>query len=92
MQTGTSTDLQQNSYTIVWQASSHCSSSVRTETAPDWRVRWLLSAGQLQLRGPSPQPGTSDKPFAIFAALQRMLAFLQAAGPTGKAYFLQAQS
>ena len=90
-QSGTSADLQHNSYTVIWQASSQCSSVVRMNTVSDRNARWLLSAGQLRLRGPSPQPGKPDRPSAVFAALQRMLAFLQTGGHAGEASFPQAQ-
>lgn len=92
VQSGTSTAVQQNSYTVIWQASSQLSSIGRTEMVPGWRARWRLSAGQLQLRRPSLRPGTQDGPCAVFAALQRMLAFLQTGGLAGDASFFQAQS
>lgn len=76
-QSGTSLDLQQNSYTVIWQASSQCSSVLRIERASDWHAEWSLSAGQLLFRGPSLRPGTADRPYAVLTALQRMMAFLQ---------------
>ena len=90
-QAGTSTDLQHNSYTVIWQASSQCSSVAWMKTVSAWVARWLFSAGQLWLRGPSPQPGKTDRSSAVFAALQRMLAFLQTGGLAGEASFPQAQ-
>ena len=92
MHTGVSTDIRQNSYTVIWQASSHFSSIIQTELVAGWRARWRLSAGQLRLRSPSPRPATPDGLCAVFAGLQRMLAFLQTGGLTGEAPLLKAQS
>ena len=89
MQMDTSTDLQQNSYTVIWQASSQCSSIVWAKAVTKWRAQWKLSAGELRLRGPSLRLGTPDKPHAVFAALQQMLAFLQTGGPAGETSLLQ---
>lgn len=65
--------MQQSTYIVTWQAGAP------KQVYTNRRFAWLLSTGQLVLKGSSLTCNTSSAQPVVFSALQRMLAFLQSA-------------